>query len=359
MSERFFLVLWLVVLAFLGGCETVEKTREVGYKGPARLNDFLAAERFLEEMGLEVRGSAIIPPFSENKGAAFIVPLEVLESDGLIWELSDWVSGGGHLYVYLPDERYRILELIQDNDFLEYFDVGVALNDWSVDPVEISSSRGYYEGGVNFKTDFKIETSLSDTSDLSSLPEWYQSFSWDEGSVTVFGTSAPFRNRVLGEEQHASLLWSFFEQHTGKVFFVRGEQPKLFAMMWRANPFAFVIGVLAVVLLVWWAARGLGPRYDGSVEPEPQLDEHLHATGNFLRRQKAEGEVLGEVKTAVIRKLARNLNLPPLTTEETVLNAAYEKQIISAEDYAILSSKQTDQTSLNFYRDLQQLQKQT
>ena len=353
MSERFFLVLWLVVLAFLGGCETVEKTREVGYKGPARLNDFLAAERFLEEMGLEVRGSAIIPPLSENKGAAFIVPLEVLESDGLIWELSDWVSGGGHLYVYFPDYRYNVLELVEDNEFLEYFDVGVdkeRLKDWS-GSIEISSSRGYYEGGVNFKTDFKIDTLLSDTSDPSSPSEWYQSFSWDEGSVTVFGTSAPFRNRVLGEEQHASLLWSFFEQHTGKVFFVRGEQPKLFAMMWRANPFAVVIGVLTIALLVWWAARGLGPRYDGSVEPEPQLDEHLHATGNFLKRQKAEGEVLGEVKTAVIRKLARNLNLPPLTTEETVLNAAYEKQIISAEDYAILSSKQTDQTCLLYTSD--------
>ena len=92
---RVFIAVLTAVLA-LTGCEYEEIERETGYKGKARLNPWLAAERFVDRMGDEVI-SVIAWTEPQPGDSAWLMPASMLGNESFVRRVETWVQEGGHL----------------------------------------------------------------------------------------------------------------------------------------------------------------------------------------------------------------------------------------------------------------------
>ena len=80
----------------LTGCEYTEVPREIGYKGKARLDPWLAAERFAGCLGRQVR--PVISWTEPQPGdAVWILPASVLGNLSFTNRVERWMEKGGHL----------------------------------------------------------------------------------------------------------------------------------------------------------------------------------------------------------------------------------------------------------------------
>ena len=92
----------LALALALPGCGVESETKEVevGYRGPARQNPFLAAERYLAEVGCEVRKVASFRDLKHTAGTV-IATADSLVNFGDTALAMKWVEGGGHLVLLL------------------------------------------------------------------------------------------------------------------------------------------------------------------------------------------------------------------------------------------------------------------
>ncbi|MGI9243784.1 MAG: hypothetical protein ACR2RV_23505, partial [Verrucomicrobiales bacterium] len=102
MILRRHLAILALASVLLAGCGDYEEvTYEIGYKGEARFNPFLAASRLLERFDLDAERSSGITRLPDPQAAKTIVlPAGSVPSFGSADRLRRWVEGGGHL-IYL------------------------------------------------------------------------------------------------------------------------------------------------------------------------------------------------------------------------------------------------------------------
>ena len=90
-----------ILALLLVACDYVETTREVGHKGKARVNPYLAAERMLEELGYENLDKPGWPDLEDAELGLVVVPASVLSAEGYVRALEEWVEWGGHAVILL------------------------------------------------------------------------------------------------------------------------------------------------------------------------------------------------------------------------------------------------------------------
>ncbi|GAA5481071.1 DUF4350 domain-containing protein [Haloferula sargassicola] len=280
---RRWLGLLLLVALVLSSCEYKEETRETGHKGRARANPYLAAERFLQEYGYPT-GEGLRWPKFDYQEAMVVAPLSVLESVGRVDTVKSWVSGGGHLVVLLRDGE-------------------AGLDDWSThawnppfDPEAPHAFATWLErAGMEIQTEEKKSTDsirfdgdrfeVFMESDLRlEKGRYLLSKSWGDGRITAVSTAEPFRNRYIGDYDHAELLLALANVtgYEGQVIFLRFASESFWALIWeKAWPFL----VALLVLTALWLWRNL-PRFgpvDSHESSKAMLasDHHLEALGGF------------------------------------------------------------------------------
>jgi hypothetical protein len=89
--------LWLALLGLIfTACDYTEVEREIGYKGKARTNPWLAAEKFSEQYEGEVisLGSWKAPQAGE---AVWFTPASILSNESFTRSVEQWINEGGHL----------------------------------------------------------------------------------------------------------------------------------------------------------------------------------------------------------------------------------------------------------------------
>ena len=97
-AARHFLALAMALLLF--GCSGEEIEIETGYRGKARRDPFLAAERLLEENRYHVSTHTWLGDNLPD-GATLIATAPSIGNRGTTENVLDWVSGGGHLELLL------------------------------------------------------------------------------------------------------------------------------------------------------------------------------------------------------------------------------------------------------------------
>ncbi len=90
------LLLMAAAALALTACDYTEVEREIGYKGKARINPWLAAERLVGRMGWKVR-SVISWTAPQGEEAVWIVPASILSNESFTRRMEQWVGAGGHL----------------------------------------------------------------------------------------------------------------------------------------------------------------------------------------------------------------------------------------------------------------------
>jgi len=312
---------WLVLVVALTACQQPEKGEKIkevplGYTGEARLNPYLAAEKYLSEKGWSVESSRSWSN-SDFETSIIFMPGSFLETDGMGIRVLDWVSDGGTLVLSLEGgepERNDFTDrssgwgLSEEDEFtglnyvLEMLEISIEVIDWSdfVDDETELAEDGYLsrpwhltklreergghrleiEGDLGFATfsnrhwDFEVDG-------ISRLA----GSSYGSGQVVLLSHARPLRSPYLARADHAAFLEMLAESYgDGGIVFLYGSSNSFFELIWKEGRMVVIAGFVLLVCWLWMRIPRFGPiLQDLAVKRRPYGDE-LKASARFLWR---------------------------------------------------------------------------
>ncbi len=303
---RFF---WVVLAALcLTACDYTEVKRETGYKGKARINPWLAAERFAARHDHEVRSLASwVAP--DGGDIVWFVPASVLNNQSYIRNVEEWVEDGGHLIVLVEnadsetnDWSRSVSEPTLEPVLIRMLQrVGIELEAGGFSKIEVKAAAVEFRGR-SYQVDAR---STSGVAAGDGKPGVFASVRSREGRLTVITDGRIFRNRWIGDHEHAALLAALIESsdYEGAVGFLRGSGLSLWGLLANyLSPVLAGLGLLGVFWL-WKSLSRFGPieAADG-VSTLRGYEHHLEALGDFQWRLDRAAALLAPLRAQIVER---------------------------------------------------------
>ncbi len=299
-----------MIFAILGlsGCDTKYQEVETGYKGPARTNPWLAAERFLTAYGRPVEVlSSWREPAPED--STWIIPCELISNTLFAKRIDQWMSNGGHLICLIEYSDFRDDWNLRGSDVeLEpTFESFLDDHDFEIEKSasgEVETKLIRYRGKP-FDVEMKSAWQASSRSgSLQGMP----TAKVGDGRLTLVTDARLFRNRWIGDKQHAALLKSLVDSTDsfGTVVFVRGATLSLWSLLIE-RAWAILLGLcLVIVIWLWKNLRRFGP-LEAADAPSPlrAYDHHLEALGDFQWRLDRGASLLAPLRGEILERSHR------------------------------------------------------
>ena len=344
---------WMFVCLLVVSCgKTEQKRRTTGYKGEAKNNPFLAAQRYLDNQGKEVNSGHGLSHFDDDTAMIFLPPSSV-NTVGRAKRLMKWVESGGHLVVMLDGGS------IGGNDFSMIhakdasFDVeserpGV---DYILEELEIESEKWKHESSDQ---DIDVETlDIESWEELSehdrvllgsevseilfegealTIHHWadqgllydevyedeygsgeiedsnkhrFLSVMYESGRVTLLTDARPLRNRYIGYADHARFLDELVEfSRGGGIVFSNGEGDGLFSLLWLHFRFGMIALFLFIVVWLWQHLPRFGPNQDIGSGDMREFSSQVRGIGRFLWQHKRGDTMLNAMRASVNRRFS-------------------------------------------------------
>lgn len=357
MKRRLIRLLGLLATSLLlsacgGEWKDVEKT--LGYRGKARLNPFLAAERLLGEMGYFARGEKALTKLPDHD-AVIMMSAESGLPAGRAKQLLRWTFSGGHLIYCLGGTRpyndfdsqfgsfIAAMLLEEEKDpILELLGVGAkkrlaveemekvvkdalkGLGDESMDEEEpdeveddddsrlesiqrIQWKNREYEVSLGGYQHLILERRLH-AGEFSAGPKGESlalHLRHGSGWVTLLAHARPFRNRWIGERDHARWLAALVGGRGGKeVLFVAASTGSFFGMLWEHGWMALLTLALCLIFWLWQQMPRFGPQAEVELDSTRHFASHVGALGEFFWRLR-RGDVLVKAARDAVRERVR------------------------------------------------------
>lgn len=275
-----------VMLLASAGCSYKEVEREIGYKGPARLNPWLAAERFAEATGFEVVSSGTWQE-PDWRDSVWFVPGMLVGNQLFARKLSEWMDEGGHLVLLLENAESETNDwgfqrsappVIEPplRDLIE--GAGITISDGDDLPSLIAAEYGGRSFIVN--ADPQVRVHIGDTAE----PGVLASTNHGEGRITVVADARMFRNRYIDADEHAALLAAILNDadKQWRAGFMRGSGTSFWGLL--ADHLWPLLIALGAWLVFWlWRCFGRFGPLEAADEPNNLrgYDHHLEALGGF------------------------------------------------------------------------------
>lgn len=311
---------WLLLplAALLGtGCDQngQYETREeiVGYKGAARYNPWLAAERFLSRTGTPAQTLPMLGDLPATSATIFL-PLDSVSSRGEARTLLRWALTGGHLIVactgtsrfhndYDGEESGTIdknAPLLQELRVKASAEKPSGTSEVDLDGATYTL-QNYDRGAALDVTSRPGISVLAGTREAATVA----SFTHGIGRITLLGGATALRNRYLKEDDHAAILQGLVAlEHTDHVIFVSKSEVNLWDMLRR---YAWMPVIALLVLIALWLWRHL-PRFGQAVPASETGLRHfgtqLDEAGHFLSERAGPGALLAPARRAVMTAAA-------------------------------------------------------
>ena len=317
-SGRFFRASWLlrlglaVLLVMACGCSREYVEREIGYKGRARVNPWLAAERFAHSAGFDVRSLAAWRS-PENTEAMWLVPAAVLNNESFVRRVEQWVKAGGHLLVVV---EHAAAEASDWREFEPELPLAPALpamlHRFGIELQAGGAGASAEAGVVTLRfagREFEVATTAHTTVSVrKGAPGMFASVRAGAGRVSVLADACPLRNRWIGEHQHAEFLAALLgaARRDGPVVFVRSCGLSFWGML-RRDLWPVLTG-LAVLLGLWlWKSLSRFGPLEAAAAPATGLgyDHHLEALGNFHWRLDRAAGLLAPLREQILERAQR------------------------------------------------------
>ena len=280
----------LLLALTLSSCKKVETTENIGHKGKARINPYLAAERLLEAFDEDVPRQYGWPKFDEDEISTAFIPASALTSEGYVRDLESWIYSQGHAVIFLQGGEFFL------NDWSEFYspsaDFSETLTDWlegegltisdgSDLSEKISKEKITFEG-QSYEVWSESESYVRDPDTGS--PAAFVSIPRGEGRLTLVADARMFRNRHIDDYDHAALLVDLVDRspYYGSVVFVRNASVSFFGLLWSQGwPAMFPL----ILLTIFWLWKNL-PRFQPlgpADEPDTNRSQthQLAAIGSF------------------------------------------------------------------------------
>lgn len=296
-------VLAMLAAWFWVSFERVPVTVEGGPERAARTNPFLAAERLLDEIGypasaharlseLPPTDTALLMPGSRRK-----LPLPMLR------QLTDWVSGGGHLLVSAQASR----DGARADPLVEGYGVHVDQDAEAQEEADAEPGEALGSLAVEFSGTMRLRASRSDAEVLAGDAHGARvvSVPAGRGRLTVATDYEFASNRSIGRHDHAVFLVRLIELHAARAaWLVHGDEvpglwERLRADAWQAMG---SIGVL-LVLWIWSQSVRFGPLLAQAGPVRRRLLEHIEASGRFMWRRGKADALLQTVRESLLRSI--------------------------------------------------------
>jgi hypothetical protein len=296
------LLLMAAAALTLTACDYTEVERETGYKGKARINPWLAAERFAGRMGWETR-TVISWPTPDTDDAVWILPASILNNRSFNRQAEDWAREGGHLVLLVEHAD------AETNDWADHHPppilepalismlhrAGIELKEGS----ETEAKEVEFDG-ESFEVDAKSKCSVAADGDK---PGVLASVGNRDGRITVITDARIFRNRWIGDKDHAALLDALIAATDceGAVCFMRGSGLSLWALL-VAHLWPVLLGLGVWVLLwLWKSFARFGPIEAASVPSTLRgYEHHLEALGDFQWRLDRATSLLAPLREQIV-----------------------------------------------------------
>jgi hypothetical protein len=282
MMRRISMVIACVALA---GCSYEEIEREIGYKGRARVNPWLAAERFAEASGFEVvsSGSWLEP---EWRDSVWFVPGMLVSNQLFTRKLDEWMDDGGHLVLLLENAESETNDwrfasstppVIEPPLRTMIEKAGIEISE---DKPRTLTNAGYR--GKTFTVDANPRTRVK--SGAAAEPGLIASVEYGGGRLTVVADARIFRNRWISEEEHAALLTAILNDadKQWRAGFMRGSGLSFWNLL--GTHLWPVLVALGAWMVFWlWRCFGRFGPLESADEPNNLrgYDHHLEALGGF------------------------------------------------------------------------------
>ena len=294
------------------------RINSLGYRGPARYNRLLAAERFSASMGYRTQshpGFYKLPPTDH----ALVLPGAALRPNSkLNRRLSQWVREGGHLIFLMRNavrsERrsglaFDATEEPEKKDpwvsFVAQF--GIRTADRQTSLADTFHTR------YGQKMIMRIGPGMRFSSAVESASCWVGdresagllSVPAGQGRLTMVSDAEAWTNQKIGEADHARALWYVLGQdaHRAGVWFIYDSQSHFLLMLWmRFWPPIVALGLLLVVWL-WRSAGRFGPLQAAESTSNRRFVEHIRATGRFLWRRRCAATLIEAPRKRLLRRI--------------------------------------------------------
>ncbi len=300
----------------------------VGYRGAARLQPWLAASRLLESSHtVEFRSNPAGLPESET---LLFLPISAIRSTGEARSLLDWTGNGNHLVILAAaTDRFRndwITDAAsapgQGEPLLRELKITIEENSGLPNPVtaEIDGQT------LSFTTDDGMATDASLLpADVIAGPEnkaALVSFPRGAGRITIVPSARPWRNRWIGELDHAALLEGVAAlTPTTHAIFLNSSRLSFWQMLitYAHLPLACLAALTAA-----WLWKNL-PRFGRAQTPDTSASRHtasqLADEAAFLWRRLPDPTVLTDPLRRAVSMAAARHGIPTDAPDATSLLA--------------------------------------
>ena len=300
------LLLMAVATLVLTCCDYTEVEREIGYKGKARIDPWLAAERMVERLDRQVR-SVISWSDPQAADAVWIMPAAVLGNQSFIRRMEQWVEHGGHLILLVEDADEETNDWAEDHPPPVLERAFLALLErrkLDFKPSSAATTDTVAEAIVFHGRSFKVAArSRATVAGAGGKPGVFASRELGAGRLTVVTDGRIFRNRWIGDNEHAALLDALLAATPAKgtVGFMRGAGLSLWALLREyLGPVVVACG-LWLVLWLWKNLARFGPLEAAAAPPVMRgYEHHLEALGQFQWRIDRAASLLAPLRQQII-----------------------------------------------------------
>lgn len=268
------------------------RPREVtsGFSGAARNNPFLAAERFLERLGVRVQS---VPGRQLLRNLPS--PDDVLVANGLgplnarrRAELHRWLSDGGQLVVEAT-ELSALGEAVDAQGFLADYGVRVHEIDGAPSFGRITAEIGFEDRPEPLEAEFRARYFLEDAygeasgNVVADGRDRLLQYRVGQGRLTVASDLELFTNTDIGDRDHALVLTLLAEPgEGGRVWLLYDSGvPWLGGLLWQHARYALIAAACLIGATVWFLGARLGPLLPGPEPGRRDLLVHLDAVARF------------------------------------------------------------------------------
>lgn len=300
---------------FLANFEQVPEKVWVGFQGKARRDWYLAGQRLLERMGLQVTPVREVPALRTlpPQGMLFLPAGRQAITPQLRESILSWVQQGGRLMVE-PEPVH------QPDPLLDELGVKRTAIDVEEEPTEDEDSPSppdtidvaLPEDLPAMKLRMYEHISVDSEHAVRSFGGQYATtlllMERGRGDVIVVNDFGLLDNYRIGEHDHAEFLWRVTQLRPAvreAAFFNNPQQLSLLDwLLLNAWP---VLAAGAALLLLWlWR---VAPRF-GPVLPDPErqrrrLLDHLRASGRFLWSNGGRARLIEAAREACLRHVIR------------------------------------------------------
>lgn len=290
---------------FLGGCDYTEKEREIGFKGKARINPWLAAERF--SMAVQEWEVHSHPAWSapDEDDAVWFLPASILGNESFTQQVKQWVGEGGHLVLLAEHANAETNDWSEAEELPRY---EAALHTMLSDcGITIKVDDAVKAGQIELEGDvFKVDASSQSSVQLvDGEPGIFATTSYSDGRISVLMDGRLFRNRWIGEKDHAALLGKLIEisDYDGAVSFTRGSGLSLWKLIVKHLWMVLIALAVLIILWLWKNFSRFGPLESAA---ESSLlrgyEHHLEALGDFQWRLDRAVGLLAPLRAQIIER---------------------------------------------------------